>query len=936
MALTVGSRLGHYDVTALIGEGGMGQVYQATDTTLNRQVALKILPEAFAADPDRLARFQREAQVLASLNHPNIAAIYGIEEAEDTRALVLELVEGLTLADRIAQGPIPVDEALPIAKQIAEALEAAHEAGVIHRDLKPANIKVRDDGTVKVLDFGLARAFQPDAASGDASQSPTLTAAATQMGVILGTAAYMAPEQAKGRTVDKRADIWAFGAVLYEMLTGMRAFQGEDISDTLATVLKSDPEWNALPADIPVSLRQVLRACLEKNPKQRVHDVADVRLAMEGAFETVAPSITGAPQNTQMWLVGATAAVVATLITVAVMWSLRSDPPVLDAVSSVEHVSVTLPDGVSVRDVFLPVALSPDGRHLVFVGDNATGSQLYHRAFDQRSTRPIPGTEGALFPFFSPDSQWIGFSVDGTLMKVSLAGESPAAICELPDDAPGSVAWWGPDERIWLTGRRTGLWEVSAAGGAPEATTTLAEGEFLHARPHPLANGRGVVFTVFRSPINEPRNAQVAVYSHETGEHRVLAAGGSAQFAPSGHLVFVNQDGELSALPFDAETLRATGVPVPVLDDVRATGMGGFLQFHVADDGSLGYVPSGSAGSSLVWVDRAANEAPIEAAVATYRNPNLSPDGLRIAVGIAGDNHDIYVLDLQDSLSRRLTFDPARDANPLWAPSGDRIVFQSERGEPSGLLSKAADGTGPVTPLWNTPDRWAGPASWSRDGHLLVTEWSVTSATNFDIGVITLNGEPTHRPLLAEEHWETVPQISPDGRYIAYESWESGPAVIYVHPFPNVENGTWQISGHGALDPRWSRDGTELFYRRQSPPAMMAVPVTTEPSFSHGTAQPLFNWVYDTAHGGNYDVAADRRFLREAEGYPAGTSLNGIESRTVLSGSNTGPLVRHCVRPRRPTSLARVRFGRLPPRWHYSRLTRRFVVPICTRRCSRC
>ena len=546
MPLEPGTTLGPYAVIAQIGEGGMGEVYQATDTKLNRQVALKILPEAFASDPDRLARFQREAQVLASLNHPNIAQIHGLEESDGTRALVLELVEGPTLADRIAQGAMPLDEVLPIAKQIAEALEAAHEAGVIHRDLKPANIKVRDDGTVKILDFGLAKALDPSP-EGDPSQSPTLTAAATQMGVIMGTAAYMSPEQARGKPVDKRADIWAFGAVLYEMLTGAKPFPGDDISQTLARVIERDPDWAALPKTLPPALDTFLRRCLQREPRERVRDIGDVRLALAGAYDTTVavPSVVSGPSNrTQTWFVAAAAAVVTAVVATAIMWSLRPAPPR----PVVVHVSVTLPPGVTVPDDLFPFALSSDGRHLVYVGVSSGSSQLYHRALDQRDAVPLSGTDGAQYPFFSPDGQWIGFTVDNrTLRKVSLAGEGAVTICELPPGG-GGVAGWGPDDRIWLSAFGTGLYAVSAEGGVPQVVTTPAEGESFHAGPHPLPNGRGVVFTVFQGSVSV-LTSQVAVYSYETGEHRVLADGSPAQFAPSGHLVFASRDGGLSGQP---------------------------------------------------------------------------------------------------------------------------------------------------------------------------------------------------------------------------------------------------------------------------------------------------------------------------------------------------------------------------------------------------
>ena len=492
MALSPGTTIGHYDVTSLLGEGGMGQVWQATDTQLNREVALKILPDAFAADPDRLARFKREAQILASLNHPNIAAIYGIEESEGTRALVLELVEGPTLADRISKGPIPLDEALPIAKQIAEALEAAHEAGVIHRDLKPANIKVREDGTVKVLDFGLAKAFQPDAGDPSLSASPTisLTAAATQIGMVLGTAAYMAPEQASGKAVDKRADVWAFGAVLYEMLTGTRPFAGDDVSKTLARVIDRDPDWTALPKDLPPVLGTFLRGCLEKDPRERIRDIGDVRLAMKGAFETTVttPSEQTVAPQLRVWQRPVPAAVITLAIAGVAsfsVWGLtRPAPPQ----ATITRFPLILPAG-DVIDGGDGMALSPDGTTLVYAGLRDSVQQLFVRSRDQLTPRPLAGTEDAVYPFFSPDGQWVGFFTGDSLKKVALAGGPPVTLCSA---GFRRGATWGPDDTIvFASSAIPGLMEVSAAGGEPRSLTMPADGEAQHRWPSFVPGRRG-------------------------------------------------------------------------------------------------------------------------------------------------------------------------------------------------------------------------------------------------------------------------------------------------------------------------------------------------------------------------------------------------------------------------------------------------------------
>ena len=531
MALEIGSHLGPYAVTAKIGEGGMGEVYRARDTKLDRDVALKVLPQAFTDDPDRLARFEREAKVLASLNHPNIGHIYGLEEAEGQKALVLELVEGPTLADRIKQGPIPVDEALPIAKQIAEALEAAHEQGVIHRDLKPANVKVRPDGMVKVLDFGLAKAFEPDAGSVSGSMSPTisLTAAATQMGMVIGTAAYMAPEQAKGKVVDKRADMWAFGAVLYEMLTGQKPFIGEDVSDTLATVLKTDPEWNALPADIPPRLRQLLHSCLQKNPKQRVADSQDVRLAMEGAFETAVTSnsTAGLASQLHVWQRPLPALVVSVGLLVVgglVVWGgTRSDGQrpavtrfsVLTAHDAVLRVSQEHPD----------IAISPDGSRIVYgAGETVTRGVLQIRDLNQRNARPLPGTEGGVSPFFSPDGRWIGFRdpIENMLKKVSVLGGPAVPICEVGRLRGAS---WGDDDTIVFAAASGDLVRVPASGGEPAPVTSALGGADIDYRwPDVLPGGEAVLFTEWNG---SPETSRLALIPLDTGEPRFLLTGGS-------------------------------------------------------------------------------------------------------------------------------------------------------------------------------------------------------------------------------------------------------------------------------------------------------------------------------------------------------------------------------------------------------------------------
>ena len=737
MALSPGTTLGHYHVTALIGEGGMGQVWQATDTQLNRQVALKILPDAFAADPDRLARFTREAQVLASLNHPGIAAIYGIEESEGSRALVLELVEGPTLADRIAQGAMPIEDALPIARQIAEALEAAHEAGVIHRDLKPANIKVREDGTVKVLDFGLAKALEPHAS--DPSDSPTMTAAATQQGVILGTAAYMSPEQAKGKTADRRADIWAFGCVLYEMLAGTRPFGGGNVSEVLAEVIKSDPNWEALPEATPARLRQVVRRCLEKEPRERVQAIGDVRLAMDGAFETPASPI-GVPTPTGLHrLVPLVAFVAGTLLAGGAFWGLTGGRSTVAGRVS-RHV-VRPPDGHSIG-LASGEALSPDGHRLVYSATDAGGlRQLFLLERDQVEAVPLAGTEGGMLPFFSPDGEWLGFGVGGigTVLKtLSLAGGPATAL--VTGDSIVLGAAWGPDDTIAFT-FGDGLLEVDAAGGDPRRLTTATAGE-SHFHPQFLPDGSGLVFTISTGPSIEEKH--VALFSRDTGEHEILIAGTDARILATGHLLF-GRASSLWAAAFNPSKGEVTGSAVPVVDDVQVNSPGGWTHHAVAADGTLAYLPSTGATSptEIIWVDRQGQieRAPLSGlAAARLFSVTLSPNGDRLAVTHnSGIRNEVWTYDVAsrtptslDERDETLDFDinllsmdaehvvtgliatEFNEAGATLSPNGRWIAYSSDRSGVEEVYVRpfpSLDGLTPISrgggrePLWGPDGR---------------------------------------------------------------------------------------------------------------------------------------------------------------------------------------------------------------------------------------
>ena len=777
MAFQVGSRLGHYDVTALIGEGGMGQVYRATDTQLGRDVALKILPDAFASDPDRLARFQREAQVLASLNHPNIAQIHGIEKSEDTQALVLELVEGPTLADRIAKGPIPLDEALPIAKQIAEALEAAHEAGVIHRDLKPANIKVREDGTVKVLDFGLAKALGP-APEGDPSQSPTMTAAATRMGVVIGTAAYMSPEQARGKEVDKRSDVWAFGCVLYEMLAGQPTWGGETVTDVMAALVTKEPAFDRLPADTLPGLIRLLERCLHKVPRHRWHDIGDVRIAIEDAMArpAVAPDHqppAGHPHPRPVgWVV--VALLVGALVGglgVQRYWPATTPAPVvrttIDLAGSLERLEM--------------LALSRDGRRLVY----AANDKLWVRPLDQLESTAISGTEGGTSPFFAPDGESIGFFTATELKRVSLAGGAPTLLAAVQRGLGGS---WGPDDRI-VFGRegQFGLSVVPATGG--EVTTFAELGDRYDLEwPAFLPDGEWVLFTDNVDSIDDWNNSNIAAQSVRTGERRlVLERGQMAQYSPTGHLVFA-RDGWVYGVAFDADRMEVTGEPVPLVEGLAVEGPGAATNFGLATNGTLVYRRAVPADRTLVWVDREGREEPIDLPARDYYWPRLSPDQTRFAVGIYDADRNVWVSDFARPALFPVTTDRSDDHPSIWMPDGESIVFQSTRDAGrQAFFTTRADGTGePELLLPHQGEGYTFPFSWSPDGSTLAFQY-LGATTESDIGRYSLDSG-SWEPLLATDAREMHPAISPDGGWLAFTLEEStGPAQVYLARLPALD-----------------------------------------------------------------------------------------------------------------------------------------------------
>jgi serine/threonine-protein kinase len=906
MSLTPGTRLGVYEITAQIGAGGMGEVYRARDTKLNRDVAIKVLPESFANDPDRLARFEREAQVLASLNHPNIAHIHGLEEGPGvasgfsrTSALVMELVEGDDLSAIIARGPMPLADALPIAKQIADALEAAHEQGIIHRDLKPANIKVRADGAVKVLDFGLAKALDPAAASSMAAMnSPTLSVRATQMGLIIGTAAYMAPEQARGKAVDRRADIWAFGVVLYEMLSAQRAFKGEDISVTLASVIKDEVDWQALPADLPEPIRRLLRRCLEKDPKRRLRDIGEARLTLEDPASSTPATIgpvaaTDAPRAAiPFWrraiLIAATAVVVGAVVG-GLMWSFRTPPPVAPVVT---RFPIVLPDDQQVtRPNVGMVAVSPDGARIVY----AANRQLYIRSMGEVEARPIPGTDvDAASPFFSPDGQWVGFhSVpDSLLKKIAIGGGAPLNLCKV--DAIWGANWDG--ETIVFASATRGIMRVSANGGEPEVVVKIGAGEAADG-PQMLDGGRLLLFTL-ASEVGPERwdRSQVIVQSMASGERHVLVRGGSAaRYLPTGlgspnraerddgHLVYAVGN-SLLAVPFDVTRLEARGAPVPIVEQVARSVnpalQSGVAQYDVSATGMIAYLPGRSSASlpkTLAFAGRDGKIQPINLPAQQYLHPRLSPDGRQLVVE-TDDGRDavVWVYDLKaGGALRRLTFG-GRNRFPIWTRDGRFITFQSDREGAAAIFRQPADGSGPAERL-TKPGAGAShePESWSPDGKTL--SMNVVTTGNQSVWTTATDPEATPKAFADTLFVEKHSSFSPDGRWVAYMASSANSTEVFIQPFPQ-SGAKYQASSGLGRAPAWAPDGKQLFFHTSGLNRFVVVDIRAEQGLAFGTPVPLpIDGTIHPASQRNYDVTPDGKQLVVV--LPAQTAQNDPSRR---------------------------------------------------------
>ena len=846
--MTPPETIAHYRITSKLGEGGMGEVYRALDTKLNREVAIKVIPDSFAQDVDRMMRFAREAQVLASLNHPHIAAIYGVEE----RALVMELVEGPTLAERVKQGAIPLAEALPIARQIAEALEYAHEKGIIHRDLKPANVKLTAEGNAKVLDFGLAKALASDGAAGDPATSPTLTMRATMAGVIMGTASYMSPEQARGAAVDRRADVWAFGVLLYEMLTGSQMFGGETVSDMLAAVLKTDPDWSLLPADTPPAIRRLLRRCLERNRKQRLPDIGAARLEIEEALSGAAPeapATAAAPPAVRgreifrWWSIGATAVAVAALGVAILHFGEKPVQPVA--------VRFQIPPPEKSSFSSYGMALSPDGRKLALLAAAVDGqSALWVRPLDSVEAHRLAGTEGAQFlPFWSPDNRYIGFFVQGKVKKVEASGGPPQTLCDVGSTLIGGS--WNRDGVIIFSSSVGGLYRVSQAGGAPSRITELdaSKGELAHMRPWFLPDGRHFLY-VTRNPHVE--EAAIYLGSLDSKERKRLAASPQAGvYVPppagseNGHLLFL-RDTTLMAQPLDPKRFDLAGEAFPVVEQVGSARAMGF--FTASANGVLAYRNGGAGGASdLVWFTRDGKSPGAFASRGTVGGLALSPDGTRVAIQMdTSANWDIWLMDIAREVATRFTFDSSVEIAPLWSPDGSRVLFASDRSGKMDIYEKDSGGSASEHLLVKN----GIPEDISPDGKYLL--FSAYEKTRSSLWLLSLSGVPAGAkptPYLQTSFDERFGQFSPDGHWVAYASNESGQYQIFVQSFP-AGAGKFQVStGAGGIQPRWRRDGKEIFYVATDG-KLMAVEVSTAPRFSAGNPKPLFDTlIYRTTVG---------------------------------------------------------------------------------------
>ncbi|MEO6214291.1 MAG: protein kinase [Vicinamibacterales bacterium] len=818
--MKMGDSVGSYRVVDKLGEGGMGEVYRARDSQLNRDVAIKVLPELFAVDAERLARFTREAQTLAALNHPNIAQIYGLEgnaSPGSTRALVMELVEGDDLSVLIARGPMPLADALPIARQIADALEAAHEQGIIHRDLKPANVKVRPDGTVKVLDFGLAKAMDPGAGSGaDAMRSPTLTARSTQIGMIIGTAAYMAPEQARGKVVDRRADIWAFGVVLFEMLTGGRAFEGDDMSDVLASVLKSEPDWSKVPAETPAAVRRLLRRCLEKEPRKRLSAIGDARLELDdnepvGATPTATPIPARASIIARVW--PAIAGVVVTAVVAAIAWPASQSAPDL----KVARLSILAPPGTDLYPDSTGVAISPDGTMAAFIVGSVSRSEteLWVRSLESLSSRRLVGDEGATLPFWSPDGRRIGFFSNGKLKTIAAEGGRTEVLCDAPNGR--GAAWTASNVIIFAPEAGGPLFRIPASGGTPAPVTTLdaATKEYGHRFPTLLPDGEHFLFAAL--PGKGGRFQIFAGSLTDTSRTLVGSMESAPVYAAPGWLLYARQ-GVLAAQRFDPRTRQISGDPIPLPDEPTsimdpATSFTAGQSTSVSLTGTLGYFSSPSTNTTASWYDATGNQTgTLALPPGHYETASIAPDGTQAVLvrSTSPSESALWLVDLARGSAAPLSSGPGRNDTPVWSPDSTRVVFAAGRDGPQDLFVKTVGDATPEGPLYRSDTPFKGPTGWSPDGRWIVLT-QLDPATAQNVWLMPATGKGELKVLARGPTRDNGGPISPDSRWMAYTSDETGRFELYVQSFPDPGRRV-QVSQQGASLSWWTRDGRQLLF----------------------------------------------------------------------------------------------------------------------------
>ena len=821
--------IAHYRITAKLGEGGMGEVWRATDTKLSREVAIKVLPQGFAADADRMARFQREAQVLASLNHPNIAAIYGIEQS----AIVMELVEGQTLAERMAEGPLPPEEAVPIAQQMAEALEYAHEKGIIHRDLKPSNIKISpptsaSPGRVKVLDFGLAKALNEDAMAVDSGSSQTLTMGATMAGMIVGTAGYMSPEQASGKPTDRRTDIWSYGVVLWEMLTGKRLFEGETISHTLADVLRGEIDCSKLPANTPPSIRDLIGRCLERNPRSRLRDIGEARVLIErgpGAAGATAEPSRPAPRWRAMapWIAAAFFCAAAGVFA-SLLWGGRRPEPVV-------RFLVPQPPKTTVLPFDLP-SISPDGRHLALTAaGQADGGphMLWVRPMDSVEVRPLPGTEGAFLPFWSPDSRWIAFTANGKLLKVS-AGGGPVTLLWNSPPVVGSGSW--STQGVILMGSTAGpIQQIPDSGGEPKPALSLASSRHETGQLWPQFMPDGKHFIYFS--LSATAGGIYAGTLGSTQTKQILPIDARATFATPGHLLFLRQQ-TLMAQPFDSSRLQLEGSAVPIAEGVGSVGAFGGANWSVSANGVLVYRAANSGDSTITLFDRSGKRLRTIGPPGQYAQISLSPDGKRLAIDRkdnAANSYDLWILELATGIMSRLTFDPANERDATWSPDSRQIVFDSDR-TGQKLLYRTTVGSGVENLLYQSAEQEI-PEVWLKNGAILFGNFQGKKYS------LLRPGEPGAPQQVFQSNFTMdEPSVSPDQKWIAYGSTESGRFEVYTARFPDFTDRR-QVSSSSGVQPHWRQDGKQIVYLTLDG-KLMAMDVQRGETLETGTPYPLF------------------------------------------------------------------------------------------------